>query len=220
MWPPLVQEDRFVPDPSCRAKSFATARNQVVRQSRRTSPAIKIMLTAKPTIYNQQKFASRLEARWGYFLTGMSIPFQYEKEAYDLDGLTYVPDFFLEWAWLEVKGEIITDQIGLTVIRKCTRLAQLSNLPVILAFDDPLNQKCAVFGKKGGFYPHAHFSVCRICAGFGIQVRHLEETRFVCANRGACVPVDPSLIRVARRHAFDTAMEAKKHKFGISRKAA
>lgn len=178
------------------------------------------MLTAKPTIYEGQRYASRVEARWSYFLTEMSIPFEYEKEAYDLDGLTYVPDFYLGWAWLEIKGELITDEIGLKVIRKCTRLAALSNIPVILAFNDPLDQRCAVFGKKGGFYPQSHFTVCRSCGAFGVFVRHLEDTRFLCPNGPACVPVCPLEIRQARRKAFDVAMAAKQHRFGISRRAA
>lgn len=178
------------------------------------------MLKALATTYNGIRFNSRLESRWAYFMNGMSIAWEYEKEAYDLDGLTYVPDFWLpaHRAWLEIKGDLITDEIGLTVVRKCTKLAALSGAPVILAFNDPLNQKCAVFGKKGGFYPNSHFTVCRSCGAFGVHVRHLEETRCLCPNGRDCDPVCPLEIRQARRKAFDVAMAAKQHRFGISRK--
>ncbi len=176
-------------------------------------------MNALATTYNKQQFRSRLEARWAFFLDAMSIAWQYEKEAFDMGGLTYVPDFFLGFAWLETKGELITDEIGLQVIRKCTRLAVLSHTPVILAFNDPLDQRCAVFGKRGGFYTQSHFTVCRICGTFGVKVRVGEDTCMICPRGKGCEAVEPTLIRQSRRQAFDAAMAARKHRFSISRKS-
>lgn len=59
------------------------------------------------TIHNGYRFRSRAEARWSVFFTALGIPYEYEKEGYDLDGLRYLPDFYLPTlkAWVEIKGE-------------------------------------------------------------------------------------------------------------------
>lgn len=180
------------------------------------------MLTALPTTYNKQRFRSRLESRWAYFLDRLTIPWEYEKEAYQLRTGVYVPDFFLNQhrAWLEIKGEIITDEIGLGTIRKCSQLAAQSATPVILAFNDPLEQRCTVFGVRGGFYSQAHFTICRTCAAFGVNVRTATGARFLCPNGGGHKPVSLQTVQTARRFAFEAATAARKHRFSISRKAA
>lgn len=180
------------------------------------------MLTALPTTYNGQVFRSRLEARWAFFMNALEIPWEYEKEAYQLDTVVYVPDFWLPSlsAWLEVKGDLISDPIALTVIRKCTQLACLSSRPVILAFNDPLHQRCAVFGVKGGFYSDAHFTTCLICGGFGVSVRLPTGARVLCPNRKEHQTATIEAVRAARERAFAAAIEARNHRFSISRKAA
>lgn len=179
------------------------------------------MLKALPTTYNNQVFRSRLEGKWAYFLDLLSVPWEYEKEAYDIGGTVYEPDFFLGWAWLETKGDdFIAGELGLEVIRKCTQLAQLSGQPVILAFHEPLDQRCAVFGVKGGFYSQAHFTICRTCAAFGVSVRTQTGVRFLCPNGRTHQSVSLQEVQTARRFAFEAATAAHKHRFGISRKAA
>ena len=52
-------------------------------------------LLAIQTKYNGYAFRSRLEARWAIFLDWMNIAYNYESEGFELDGLRYLPDFYL-----------------------------------------------------------------------------------------------------------------------------
>lgn len=57
------------------------------------------------TYYKGYRFRSRLEARWAVFFDALGIEWEYEKEGYDLDGVWYLPDFWLPQVqmWAEVK---------------------------------------------------------------------------------------------------------------------
>ncbi len=59
-----------------------------------------------PTVYGGYEFRSRLEARWAYFFDIYKIPYIYEPEGLDLDGIRYLPDFYLPDCkqFFEVKG--------------------------------------------------------------------------------------------------------------------
>jgi len=65
------------------------------------------MIKAIETVYNGYRFRSRLEARWAVFFDTLGIKWEYEKEGYELDGLLYLPDFWLpeQDCWVEIKGE-------------------------------------------------------------------------------------------------------------------
>ncbi len=58
-----------------------------------------------PTEFAGIAYRSRTEARWAVFFTENNIPFSYETEGFEIDGLRYVPDFWLPFAkcWFEVK---------------------------------------------------------------------------------------------------------------------
>lgn len=64
-------------------------------------------MRAIETEYNGYKFRSRLEARWAVFFDALGIEYEYEKEGYDLDGIRYLPDFWLPRLdlWAEIKGK-------------------------------------------------------------------------------------------------------------------
>jgi hypothetical protein len=176
-----------------------------------------LTLIAKQTIYKDYKFASRLEGRWGCFFDLQGVPWEYEKEAYDLDGKTYIPDFWLSnnRMWHEAKGEIITDAIGLKVIEKCKRLAILSGYPVVLAFHDPLSMKCVAFGTQGGMYADAHYSLCEHCGTFGLHVRTSTGPRFLRpkkAEHGEKITIEAA--RQLHRSLFDNAKAARQRRFG------
>jgi hypothetical protein len=47
------------------------------------------------TFYKGYRFRSRLEARWAVFFDALCIDWEYEPEAFDLDGVGYLPDFRL-----------------------------------------------------------------------------------------------------------------------------
>lgn len=66
-------------------------------------------MTIKPieTVYNGYKFRSRLEARWAVFFDALRMKYDYEPEGFDMDGIWYLPDFWLpdQNLWVEIKGE-------------------------------------------------------------------------------------------------------------------
>lgn len=72
------------------------------------------MIKAIETVYKGYRFRSRLEARWAVFFDALGIEWEYEKEGYDLDGIRYLPDFWLckQRYWLEIKpGEPSADEV-------------------------------------------------------------------------------------------------------------
>jgi hypothetical protein len=83
------------------------------------------MLKAIETEYNGYRFRSRLEARWAVFFDAMGVKYEYEKEGYDLDGLWYLPDFWLpeQECWVEIKGQKPTREEH----AKCIKLMQHAN---------------------------------------------------------------------------------------------
>lgn len=64
------------------------------------------------TVYRGYRFRSRLEARWAVFFDNASIPFEYEKEGFDVRGTWYLPDFWLpeQRCWVEIKGEMPSEE--------------------------------------------------------------------------------------------------------------
>lgn len=82
-----------------------------------------VQAKAIETVYNGYRFRSRLEARWAVFFDKLGVPYEYEKEGFDLgtDGW-YLPDFWLpeQKCWIEIKAESPTDQEE----AKATRLAK------------------------------------------------------------------------------------------------
>jgi len=61
------------------------------------------------TVYRGYRFRSRLEARWAVFLDAAGIKWEYEGQGFDLNGVRYLPDFWLPRArvFLEVKPETV-----------------------------------------------------------------------------------------------------------------
>lgn len=64
------------------------------------------------TLYGGYRFRSRLEARWSVFFDTLGIAYQYEVEGFDLEGLWYLPDFWLPElnCWIEIKGTRPTEE--------------------------------------------------------------------------------------------------------------
>ena len=94
------------------------------------------MLKAIETVYKGYRFRSRLEARWAVFFDTLGVPFEYEHEGYDLDGLWYLPDFWLpeQRYWIEIKPTTLTN----IEMEKARRLAASSDEWQVFIFDgDP-----------------------------------------------------------------------------------
>lgn len=78
-------------------------------------------IKAIQTRYKGYHFRSRLEARWAVFFDALGLEWEYEPEGFDLDGVWYLPDFYLsaQKVWVEIKGaEASQEEIG-----KCMLLA-------------------------------------------------------------------------------------------------
>lgn len=96
-------------------------------------------LKAIETVYRGYRFRSRLEARWAVFFDAFGgpvpgvdwVPWEYEKEGYDLgDAGPYLPDFWLpaHRVWVEIKGQ--PPDAGETA--KARRLVEATGYPVVL----------------------------------------------------------------------------------------
>ena len=85
------------------------------------------MIKAIETVYKGYRFRSRLEARWARFWDVMGDEYQYEPEGFDLDGVRYLPDFWLHpyrlrpgWGyWVEIKPTEATAEQMDKLIRVC-----------------------------------------------------------------------------------------------------
>lgn len=91
-------------------------------------------LKAIETYWRGNRYRSRLEARWAVFMDAMDIEYRYEPEGFDLDGLWYLPDFWLpkQAIWLEIKPVEPDDGEA----EKAHRLAQASQRPVLILWGD------------------------------------------------------------------------------------
>lgn len=92
---------------------------------------------AIPTKYRGISFRSRLEARWAIFFDALEIKYDYEPEAYDLDGLNYLPDFWLpdQEIFIEIKPDVPPDDGD--EVEKCIRLAKFTRHSVIMEIGSP-----------------------------------------------------------------------------------
>ena len=112
------------------------------------------MIKAIETVYNGYRFRSRLEARWAVFFDMLGIKYEYEKEGYDLNGVSYLPDFWLPELkrWIEIKGQEPTEEEK----GKAYQLANLTRYPVYIFAGniDPEGLNCAT-----GYYPLEWFLI-------------------------------------------------------------
>ena len=103
------------------------------------------------TEWNGYRFRSRLEARWAVFFDTLGIPYEYEVQGYRIDGVSYLPDFWLpkQDCWFEVKPEYPGDAYR----QMLKRLAMLSG-------------KCVVIATQGDFRP-VHTAFDPECGPYG-----------------------------------------------------
>ena len=86
----------------------------------------KYNIRAIDTEHSGYFFRSRLEARWSIFFEEAGIKYRYEPEGVNLDGMRYLPDFFLPELnfWVEVKPDKPTEQERDKAIRLCVASRQ------------------------------------------------------------------------------------------------
>ena len=100
------------------------------------------------TRFDGYRFRSRTEARWAVFFKIAGIRFEYEPQGFVLDGIPYLPDFWLPdaEAWLEIKGGDPTE----VEIRLCEALSRQSKRQVLLASGPPKPEpQIRIFGGFG-----------------------------------------------------------------------
>lgn len=115
------------------------------------------MIHAIETIHNGYRFRSRKEARAAVFFDHMDVHYRYEEEGYNLDGLWYLPDFWLpkHQMFIEIK-----DQVSDGDIEKTGRLAVQSSCPVVMM--RYADQQLAAFD-PGNFCGLFFWAECPIC---------------------------------------------------------
>ena len=111
-------------------------------------------MTVMETDYKGYHFRSRLEARWAVYFDALGIKWEYEREGFDLDGVRYLPDFYLHLLggiWWEVKGNVPTEP----EIRKAQLLTTFTKQIVVIA-QGTIGEYLPVAVKAdGGFFPCA-----------------------------------------------------------------
>jgi hypothetical protein len=131
-------------------------------------------LTALPSLYSGIQFRSRMEARWAVFMDAIGVHWLYEPEGYDLDGLRYLPDFYLPTvdAFLEVKNPLAVDRDA----KKCHSLAMATgksvylttNPPQLIDDSDPLGDMVRIFPDGAEDYGYS-WCECPHCHRYGIE---------------------------------------------------
>jgi hypothetical protein len=132
------------------------------------------MIKAIDTVFDGNRFRSRLEARWATFFKTLGIRYEYEKEGYDLgEAGWYLPDFWLpeQKSWIEVKPYIEDIKELKSAIQKCGALAHMQGNSVLMLTGEPYYERHLIylwlFAQRGygAFYGTApiDFEECEYC---------------------------------------------------------
>ena len=112
---------------------------ETLRRHRLSRTLYEKIMKVIETKYNGYKFRSRLEAKWALFFDEVGIKYQYEPEAFSINGINYLPDFYfpVEDYYVEIKAQ----EPPLEEFEKI--LAFAWHKPIILVVGEPY----AVFDK-------------------------------------------------------------------------
>ncbi len=150
-------------------------------------------LKAIPTHFAGNYFRSRLEARWATFYQELGIVYEYEREGYDLDGVPYLPDFWLpkQDCFVEIKGETPSKEEE----DKATRLSVASGknvyifwgqIPVLgmppIRCDDDNDSSWAYFPNRSIDYQYV-WCECPVCDR--LEVTYQGRTDRLHCNHGS-----------------------------------
>jgi hypothetical protein len=135
----------------------------------------KYQISPIPTRYAGILFRSRTEARWAVFLDHLNLKWEYEREGFEIGGVTrYLRDFWLPELdfWLEVKGDDPDDMD----CDKAHKLAVASARRVYVFFgghsmpDGPHGPSTAYCFYPDGGGDHGYFwCECSTCGRLGIE---------------------------------------------------
>lgn len=135
------------------------------------------MFKSLPTMYKNCHFRSRLEARWAVYFDEMGIDWQYEREGYDLNGIYYLPDFWLPQVkmWAEVKPFLFSDE----EMVKIEMLIRHTGFPVLMLIDAPDYQSYDAIGPS--YDPEFSGSDLEDC-DYILDNSYLHENRFFAST--------------------------------------
>ena len=171
------------------------------------------------TFYNGFLFRSRLEARWAVFMDCLKVDYRYEAEGYDLDGVFYLPDFWLpkQKCFLEIKPDDPTRE----EYDKASRLAERSGFTVFImrgqiqmpdVHTSELwygNESWAHAIVPGGSDEHYLWCECAQCGAIGIEFDG-RSGRIDCDHKSGEKRYNSDSPRlrqaylIARSHRFET----------------
>ncbi|MBQ1810047.1 MAG: hypothetical protein II016_02800 [Erysipelotrichaceae bacterium] len=113
------------------------------------------------TYYNNNRFRSRLEARWAVFFDTLGIKYEYEPEGFKMsDGTLYLPDFYLPESkqFFEVKG-IMTE----VDMHKITQFIEDSGQPCAIGYSDFTFEACDWWWDEGFKLNRNKHESCLVC---------------------------------------------------------
>jgi hypothetical protein len=132
------------------------------------------LMKSIPTTYNGIIFRSRMEARWAVFMNALSVAFDYEPEGYDLNGVFYLPDFWLPDLniFMEIKPLVPTED----EMEKARRLVQHTGCDLVFQVGNPRFRDSAdgagfpmILTQDGGLDISYLWCECPNCDRIGIQ---------------------------------------------------
>lgn len=148
------------------------------------------------TVYDGYHFRSHLEVRWAVVFIVLTLPYEYEREGFDLDGLWYLPDFRLpaQDCWVEIEGQLLPAHEH----EKALRLTQFTQNTVCLyegSVRIPSDIVCLPFAHPylpmsqgicpGG--PTYAWGGCLFCLSATI-VQDADASRLPCGCFHQCLP--------------------------------
>lgn len=146
------------------------------------------MIQAIETRYKGCRFRSRLEARWAVFYDALGIPWEYEKEGYQLPSGRYLPDFWLpqQDSWIEIKGRTATAlemQLARELTEATGKAVALFQGSIILPNDDeyPFAPAAEVYEPEAWDHPYL-WCQCPKCKAFGLEFDGRSD-RLPCHKR-------------------------------------
>lgn len=161
------------------------------------------------TTYKGIEFRSRTEARWALFFDELGIPWEYEREGYELPSGWYVPDFWLpqqDCVW-EVKGVRPTKQESALAGEVSAELG----CEVFVAIGGPAeqeNSESAILVESEGWNMPYRWAQCLVCLKWAPVYGGQYEWPVIC-NHGGVHEQTFSESAAAR---WERAIEATKRK--------
>lgn len=118
-------------------------------------------IQAIPTVYRGIQMRSKLEAAWARFMDEHATKWAYEPTGFDLDGVRYLPDFWLPdcRTFLEVKG--LMDDASERKIAALVEAAAPRGITVVVG-EAPAGERFHLRSPEDDG-PYAVFGVCSTC---------------------------------------------------------